>query len=161
VLSDLPRKSDIGYVLAMACSAEVATAAGTFRADAPARNVPTRAWQKLSAGRGAKGQRFYDWTVVDRTEPHLRHEDHDLRLEYQSRVHFAGHWCCHEQARTRGCRPSRPQGRTGTGPHAFLTDIHDGTPRNDVRTYVRRDARRVETAYLPSLESLGVETGPS
>ncbi|MFJ9247761.1 hypothetical protein [Streptomyces sp. NPDC101776] len=44
-------------------------------------------------------------------------------------------------------------------PAAFLTDIYDGTPRNDVRTYVRRDARRVEGAYLPLLESLGVETG--
>ncbi|MEV0485960.1 hypothetical protein AB0I69_35830 [Streptomyces sp. NPDC050508] len=44
-------------------------------------------------------------------------------------------------------------------PTAFLTDIYDGTPRNDARTYVRRDARRVEAAYLPFLESLGVETG--
>ncbi|NEA66501.1 hypothetical protein [Streptomyces sp. SID12488] len=43
-------------------------------------------------------------------------------------------------------------------PTAFLTDIYDGKPRNDVRTYVRRDARRVEAAYLPFLESLGVET---
>jgi hypothetical protein len=39
-------------------------------------------------------------------------------------------------------------------PTAFLTDIYDGDPRNDVRTYVRRDARRVEAAYLPFLESL-------
>ncbi|MFI5885104.1 hypothetical protein [Streptomyces sp. NPDC051554] len=45
------------------------------------------------------------------------------------------------------------------GPTAFLTDVYDGTPRNDVRTYVRRDARRTEAAYLPFLESLGVETG--
>ena len=44
-------------------------------------------------------------------------------------------------------------------PTAFLTDIYDGTPRNDVRTYVRRDARRVEAAYLPFLESRGVNTG--
>jgi hypothetical protein len=44
-------------------------------------------------------------------------------------------------------------------PTAFLTDIYDGHPRNDVRTYVRRDARRVEAAYLPFLEPLGVETG--
>ncbi|WP_327695632.1 hypothetical protein [Streptomyces sp. NBC_00459] len=44
-------------------------------------------------------------------------------------------------------------------PTAFLTDVYDGKPRNDVRTYVRRAARRVEAAYLPFLESLGVETG--
>lgn len=52
----------------MACSAEVATGAGTFRADALVKKVPKRAWQKLSDGRGAKGQRFYDWAVIDLTE---------------------------------------------------------------------------------------------
>ncbi len=58
----------IGHVLAVACSAEVATGAGTFRADSLVKKVPKRAWQKLSAGRGAKGQRFYDWAVIDLTE---------------------------------------------------------------------------------------------
>ncbi len=33
-----------GYVLAVACSAEVTTAAGRFRADALAAKVPRRAW---------------------------------------------------------------------------------------------------------------------
>ncbi|WP_427920611.1 hypothetical protein [Streptomyces sp. cg40] len=46
-------------------------------------------------------------------------------------------------------------------PTAFLTDIYDGTAPNDARTYVRRDARRVEAAYLPFLESTGVDTGQS
>jgi SRSO17 transposase len=55
----------IGYVLAVACSAEITTAAGKFRADALAAKVPKRAWQKLSAGAGAKGHRFYDWAVID------------------------------------------------------------------------------------------------
>jgi SRSO17 transposase len=59
----------IGYVLAVACSAEVATGAGSFRSDALVKKVPKRAWQKLSAGRGAKGQRFYDWAVIDLAEP--------------------------------------------------------------------------------------------
>lgn len=45
------------------------TGAGTFRADALAQKVPKRAWQQLSAGRGAKGHRFYDWAVVDLAEP--------------------------------------------------------------------------------------------
>jgi hypothetical protein len=55
----------MGYVPAVACSAEVATGAGKFRADALAAKLPRRAWQKLSAGQGAKGQRFYDWAVID------------------------------------------------------------------------------------------------
>ncbi|WP_406500720.1 IS701 family transposase [Streptomyces sp. NBC_00846] len=59
----------VGYVLAMACSAEATTSAGKFRADALAAKVPKRAWQKLSAGAGAKGHRFYDWAVIDLTEP--------------------------------------------------------------------------------------------
>lgn len=58
-----------GYVLAVACSAEVTTGAGKFRADALAAKVPRRAWQKLSAGAGAKGHRFYDWAVIDLAEP--------------------------------------------------------------------------------------------
>ncbi|WP_326757092.1 IS701 family transposase [Streptomyces hirsutus] len=59
----------IGYVLAIACSAEVSTSAGKFRADTLAAKVPKRAWQKLSAGAGAKGHRFYDWAVIDLAEP--------------------------------------------------------------------------------------------
>ncbi|MGW6206285.1 IS701 family transposase [Streptomyces sp. NPDC055089] len=59
----------IGYVLAVACSADMATGAGRFRADALVKKVPRRAWQRLSAGRGAKGQRFYDWAVVDLAAP--------------------------------------------------------------------------------------------
>ncbi|MFE9968935.1 IS701 family transposase [Streptomyces sp. NPDC005525] len=59
----------IGYVLAVACSHEVTTGAGKFRADALAAKAPKRAWQKLSAGAGAKGHRFYDWAVIDLTDP--------------------------------------------------------------------------------------------
>ncbi|MEE4494956.1 IS701 family transposase [Streptomyces sp. BE230] len=58
-----------GYVLAVACSHEATTGAGTFRADALAKKVPKRAWQKLSAGAGAKGHRFYDWAVIDLADP--------------------------------------------------------------------------------------------
>ncbi|MET9438094.1 IS701 family transposase [Streptomyces sp. NPDC006551] len=63
----------LGYVLAVACSAEVATGAGKFRADALAGMLPRRAWQKLSAGAGAKGHRFYDWAVIDTADPGSGH----------------------------------------------------------------------------------------
>ena len=43
--------------------------AGKFRADTLAKKVPKRAWQKLSAGAGAKGHRFYDWAVIDLADP--------------------------------------------------------------------------------------------
>lgn len=63
----------IGRVLAVARSAEMTTGAGTFRADVLVKKVPKRAWQKLSAGRGAKRQRFYDRAVIDLGEGALGH----------------------------------------------------------------------------------------
>lgn len=62
-------KRGTGYVLAVACSHEVITGAGKFRADVLAKKIPKRAWQKLSAGAGAKGHRFYDWAVINLTDP--------------------------------------------------------------------------------------------
>ncbi|WP_112471230.1 IS701 family transposase [Streptomyces triticisoli] len=63
----------IGYVLAVACNHEVTTRAGKFHADALAKKLPERAWQKLSAGAGAKGQRFYDWAVIGLPDPRPGH----------------------------------------------------------------------------------------
>jgi len=54
----------VGYVLAVACSHHVTTAAGKLRADAIVSKLPRRAWQRLSAGDGSKGPRFYDWAWV-------------------------------------------------------------------------------------------------
>ncbi|MEV5983924.1 IS701 family transposase [Streptomyces sp. NPDC052051] len=59
----------IGYDLAVACSAEVPTQAGKSRADRLVKRLPKRAWQKVSAGRGAKGHRFCDWAVIDLADP--------------------------------------------------------------------------------------------
>ncbi|MEU0820860.1 IS701 family transposase [Streptomyces mirabilis] len=59
----------IGYVLAVACSHEATTGVGKLRADVLAKKVPKRSWQRLSAGAGAKGHRFYEWAVVDLTGP--------------------------------------------------------------------------------------------
>lgn len=54
-----------GYVLAVARTHEVITGADKFRADILAMKLPKRASQKLSAGAGAKGHRFYDWAHID------------------------------------------------------------------------------------------------
>jgi SRSO17 transposase len=54
----------IGYVLAVACDHRVRAAGDTYRADALLRGVPARAWQCISAGRGAKGHRYYDWAFI-------------------------------------------------------------------------------------------------
>ena len=53
----------IGYVLAIGCDRRVPTAAGPIRADALVAGLPRWAWQQLSAGAGAKGERYYDWAL--------------------------------------------------------------------------------------------------
>jgi SRSO17 transposase len=53
-----------GYVLAVACRHTVTTGPGTSRADTLAGRLPASAWQRRSAGRGAKGHRYYDWAWV-------------------------------------------------------------------------------------------------
>jgi SRSO17 transposase len=55
---------EVGYVLAIGCDRRVLTAAGPMRPDALAANLPKGAWQRLSAGPGAKGHRYYDWAWV-------------------------------------------------------------------------------------------------
>lgn len=55
----------LGYVLAVAKDHRISTGIGTHRADELARRLPKQAWQRLSAGQGAKGERFYDWALVD------------------------------------------------------------------------------------------------
>ena len=59
----------IGYVLAIAGNRRLPTAAGPIRADALAAALPRRAWQRLSAGPGAKGQRVYDWAWLELPAP--------------------------------------------------------------------------------------------
>jgi SRSO17 transposase len=61
----------VSYVLAVAKSHQVTTAAGALRADTLARKLPPRAWQRLPAGPGAKGHRYYDWAwaAIDPGQP--------------------------------------------------------------------------------------------
>ena len=59
----------VGYVLAIGCDRRVPTAAGLLRADHIAASLPKRAWQRLSAGPGAKGQRYYDWALITHPDP--------------------------------------------------------------------------------------------
>jgi hypothetical protein len=43
---------------------QVTTGSGTSRADELARRLPRSAWQRRSAGQGAKGCRYYDWAWI-------------------------------------------------------------------------------------------------
>lgn len=56
---------DINYVMAISCDQRFSTPTGRVRADELARMAPKRGWQRLSAGQGNKGQRLYDWLLID------------------------------------------------------------------------------------------------
>ncbi|MBV6703292.1 IS701 family transposase [Kitasatospora aureofaciens] len=62
-------KRRIGYVLAVSRKRPITTHAGVFPAGVLAHGLPKKAWQRLSAGAGAKGHRFYDWAQVDIASP--------------------------------------------------------------------------------------------
>jgi hypothetical protein len=54
----------VGYVLAVARDYHVGVGGTSHRADELLRLVPARVWQCVSAGKGAKGHRYYDWAFV-------------------------------------------------------------------------------------------------
>ena len=72
-------------MLAIGCDRRVPTAAGPMRPDTLAAGLPKSAWQRLSAGPGAKGQRYYNWALITLAAPaghhwllvrrHLRHDE--------------------------------------------------------------------------------------
>lgn len=59
----------LGYVLAVAKSHQFLTGIGARRAIDLAVRLPERAWHWLSAGHGSKGERWYDWALVETTDP--------------------------------------------------------------------------------------------
>ncbi len=59
----------IAYVMAVACSETVTTAAGRFRADELAALVPASGWQRLSCADGSKGPRLHDWALIGTAAP--------------------------------------------------------------------------------------------
>jgi len=72
--AELARRG-LGYVLAVARTCQVTTPAGAFPAIELAGKLPARAWQRISAGPGAKGPRWYDWALIDVTDPAVTEGD--------------------------------------------------------------------------------------
>ena len=62
--AELARRG-LGYVLAIPQRHLVATGIGPRTAIELVRRLPARAWQRLSAGPGAKGPRWYDWALIE------------------------------------------------------------------------------------------------
>ena len=51
--------------MAIAATDRPATPRGPLAVKELAVLVPEQTWQKLSVGTGAKGERFYDWALID------------------------------------------------------------------------------------------------
>jgi SRSO17 transposase len=66
--AELARRG-LGYVLAVRKSHPVITPIGPWPAGGLARRLPARAWQRISAGPGAKGPRWYDWALIEAADP--------------------------------------------------------------------------------------------
>lgn len=58
-------KRGLNYVMAVSCAQRFSTPTGPVRADELARSAPRKGWHRLSAGAGSKGQRLYDWLLLD------------------------------------------------------------------------------------------------
>jgi SRSO17 transposase len=69
------RQAGLGYVLAVARDHRITTGIGVRRAIDLAVRLKPRHWQKLSAGTGSKGERWYDWALIDTTDALADPED--------------------------------------------------------------------------------------
>jgi hypothetical protein len=85
-------------VLAVACDHPVRCGGTTCRADALLRRIPARAWQCVSAGKGAKGHRYSDWAFLrldhDGPAPGSQAGQHWLMLRRHQRTDELAFYRC-------------------------------------------------------------------
>ncbi|MFI6273408.1 IS701 family transposase [Micromonospora zamorensis] len=80
------RQLRLGYVLAVARSHQVTTGIDVYRVDVLAACLPTTAWHRVSAGRGAKGHRYYDWSFTALPHAADSHAGHHWLLIRRNRA---------------------------------------------------------------------------
>ena len=84
-------KLGLGYVLAVSCDHRIAAWPGgkrRLRADRIAAVLPAHCWQRVSAGTGSKGPRWYDWAWVCAHQP-----GHSLLIRRGSNGELAFYRC--------------------------------------------------------------------
>jgi SRSO17 transposase len=130
-------KRQVGYVLAVACDHRVTTATGTYRADGLVRRLPKRAWQRLSAGRGAKGHRFYDWAWISLAGGQDEPAGHRwLLVRRNRRTGELAYYRCYAPDRVPLATLVRIAGRRWTVEESFQTSKgQTGLDEHQVRTW--------------------------
>lgn len=126
-----------GYVLAVACDHRVTTAAGTHRADEMVKRLPKRAWQRLSAGKGAKGHRFYDWAWISLTGGQDEPAGHRwLLIRRNRRTGELAYYRCYAPGRASLATLVRVAGRRWTVEESFQTSKgQTGLDEHQCRTW--------------------------
>ncbi len=61
------------------------TGLGVIRADEVVADLPKQAWQRISAGQGAKGHRYYDWAFITLPRAVDQHAGHHWLLVRRNR----------------------------------------------------------------------------
>jgi SRSO17 transposase len=90
--ADLEQRQ-VGYVLAVARTHQVATGAGPRQAGTIAARLPRPVWQRYSAGAGAKGHRYYDWAWISTGEGRPGH--HWLLIRRNRRTRELAFYRCY------------------------------------------------------------------
>jgi SRSO17 transposase len=126
----------VGYVLAIGCDRRIPTRTGAHRADTLAAMLPKRAWQRLSAGTGAKGYRYYDWAWVDIHNTAERSGHRWLLLRRNRRSGEMAFYRCYSPRRVALPVLVRVAGRRWTIEQSFQTSKgQTGLDEHQVRTW--------------------------
>src|SRR5699024_3454489 len=124
-----------GYVLAVSCDHRVRTSAGTTRADTVVASLPRRAWQRVSAGAGAHGQRYYDWALVELDEPDTVGRRW-LLARRNRRTRELAYYRCHSPSPVPLSTLAHVAGRRWTVEESFQTAKgHTGLDQHQVRRW--------------------------
>lgn len=128
----------VGYVLAVGCDHRVTTGTGVERVDHLAARLPTRSWQRPSAGKGAKGHRFYDWAwiTIHDTAPDASHGRRWLLIRRNRRTGEPAFYRCFPARRVPLAELVRVAGRRWTIEESFQTSKgQTGLDEHQVRTW--------------------------
>lgn len=123
------------YVLAVACDHRVPGPSGYVRIDELAARLPTRAWQKLSAGPGVKGNRYYLWARI-RLNPAGKSGHHWVLMRRNRRTGETAFYRCYSPQPASLPELARIAGRRWTIEETFQTGKElTGLDQHQVRTW--------------------------
>jgi len=130
-----------GYVLAIPSRHLITTGIGALTAIELVKRLPARAWQKMSAGPGAKGPRWYHWALIDAADPAV--------------TEGAGpHWLLIRRSISDGEYAFYRAHATSPVPLAQLVKVAGSRWKNRGRVRWRQGARRPRRAPGPQLDLL-------